>query len=291
MARSGPAELGVPVNISAWIEEARPTLKPPVGNRMMYNGRQFQVMIIGGPNQRDDFHVEAGEELFFQIEGDMVLDVMQEGKRVGLPIKEKEIFILPVMVPHSPQRFENTIGLVIERVRRPSERDTLRWYKKGTNKIEYQEVFYCSDLGTQIKECILRYFGMKDRGVIEGEFGFGDAEPTIHTAHPSPLSHALKNAKSGEVTKTSYDESEFSYYVLKGVTDEVLPGIVGGDAFLWQLEGISTIEGIDKSDGGKSAMKQGEVMLLPIDAEASFKVTSGDPESVLLLVVNSEVVA
>ena len=141
-SNTGPAPLGTPTNFKKWIDEARPSLLPPVGNRMMYNGSQFQVMIIGGPNQRDDFHVEKGEELFFQIEGDMVLDVMQDGKRVHLPIKEGEIFVLPVDVPHSPQRWENTIGLVIERVRRTgTEMDTLRWYEKGTNKIEYQADF------------------------------------------------------------------------------------------------------------------------------------------------------
>lgn len=282
---TGPAEAGLPVPLLAWVDEARPTLKPPVGNRMMYNGRQFQVMIIGGPNQRDDFHVEKGEELFFQIEGDMVLDVMQDGKRVGIPIKEKEIFILPVDVPHSPQRYENTIGLVIERVRRSTEKDTLRWYEKGTNKIEYQEIFYCADLGTQIKEAIMRYFGMKDAGKIEGEFGVADAEPSIHTPSPSPLSNAVDSAKSGATTSTSYDKSEFSYHVLKGVQGEVLPGVVGGDAFLWQLEGSSRIDG-----DSTITMNQGDVMLLPIDAEGSFKVSSGDAESVLLCILNSEVV-
>ena len=283
-SNTGPAPLGTPTNFKKWIDEARPSLLPPVGNRMMYNGSQFQVMIIGGPNQRDDFHVEKGEELFFQIEGDMVLDVMQDGKRVNLPIKEGEIFVLPVDVPHSPQRWENTIGLVIERVRRTgTEMDTLRWYEKGTNKIEYQEIFYCADLGTQIKECIIRYFGMKDAGKIEGEFGIADAEPKIHTPAPCSLQGNIDAAGTGAVTAHDY-KSEFSYHIVKGaVTDEKLPCVPGGETFLWQMKGCSTV--------GGASMAEGDVMLLPIAAtDDAPKVTAGGNDCVLLCVVNTEVV-
>lgn len=57
----------------------------------------------------------------------MVLEIIQHGKHFSVPIKEGEIFILPGGFPHSPQRTEGTIGLVIERQRHLHELDGLRW--------------------------------------------------------------------------------------------------------------------------------------------------------------------
>ncbi len=47
----------------------------------------------------------------------MVLKIVRDGKFEDMPIKEGEIFLLPPTMPHSPQRFENTVGLVIEQKR------------------------------------------------------------------------------------------------------------------------------------------------------------------------------
>ncbi len=117
-----------PLNLKAWIDEHRHLLKPPVGNKMVWHDSELLVMVVGGPNQRKDFHVEDGEEFFYQIEGDIVVRVMEDGKTRDIPIREGEIFLLPPGIPHSPQRPANTIGLVIERQRQEGERDHLRWY-------------------------------------------------------------------------------------------------------------------------------------------------------------------
>eukprot|EP01041_Mallomonas_annulata_P024704 gene24704-45545_t len=37
-------------------------------------------MIIGGPNARKDYHFNEGEELFYQLKGDMKLPIIQDGK-------------------------------------------------------------------------------------------------------------------------------------------------------------------------------------------------------------------
>ena len=105
----------LPYNLKAWIEENRRLLEPPVGNKMVWKDTEFLVMVVGGPNRRKDFHIEEGEEFFYQVEGDITLRVMEDGKPIDIPIREGEIFLLPPRVPHSPQRGENTVGLVIER--------------------------------------------------------------------------------------------------------------------------------------------------------------------------------
>ena len=117
-----------PINFKNWIEENRHLLKPPVGNKVVYENSDFMVMVVGGPNSRKDYHVDPVEEFFYQIEGDMVLKVMNDHNRVDIPIKEGEMFLLPKNIPHSPQRFKNTVGLVIEYKREEGALDSFQWY-------------------------------------------------------------------------------------------------------------------------------------------------------------------
>ncbi len=101
-----------PLNFKKWIDEHRHLLKPPVGNQLIWQDREFMVMVVGGPNARTDFHVNEGEEFFYQLEGDITLRIIEDGKPEDVPIREGEIFLLPPGVPHSPQRPAGTVGLV-----------------------------------------------------------------------------------------------------------------------------------------------------------------------------------
>ena len=102
--------------LQAWIDEHRHLLKPPVGNKCIVDG-DFIVMIVGGPNQRTDYHWDEGPEFFYQLEGEMVLKIQEDGMARDIPIKAGEMFYLPPRTPHSPQRLPDSIGLVIERKR------------------------------------------------------------------------------------------------------------------------------------------------------------------------------
>ena len=95
-----------PFNLHAWINENRHLLKPPVGNKQIYVGNDdFIVMVVGGPNGRKDYHWEDGEELFYQMEGDIQVKIINEkGEPETIDIREGEMFLLPPRVPHSPQR-------------------------------------------------------------------------------------------------------------------------------------------------------------------------------------------
>src|SRR6478609_10318086 len=118
-----------PFNLRKWINENRHLLKPPVGNQQIYKANEdFIVMVVGGPNSRKDFHYNRGEELFYQIEGDITVRIYEENKIKDISIKEGDLFLLPAKVPHSPQRKANTIGLVIERYRNSSEKDGFIWF-------------------------------------------------------------------------------------------------------------------------------------------------------------------
>src|SRR5262245_39397367 len=142
--------LMTPFNLGRWIDENRHLLRPPVGNRMVHNG-QFMVMVVGGPNQRSDFHVNPTEELFYQIEGDIVLRVREDGATRDIPIRQGELFLLPPGVPHSPQRPADTVGLVVEQRRPEAANDHMRWYCPKCGAVLHDAEFHCVDLGRQLK--------------------------------------------------------------------------------------------------------------------------------------------
>lgn len=119
-----------PFNFQRWIEENQQFLKPPVNNRQLFDTRtDMVVMIVGGPNQRVDFHDDPVEEFFYQIKGDMVLKIAEDGKISDIPIREGEVFLLPPHVRHSPQRpVPGSVGLVVEGTRRPEIKDGFEWF-------------------------------------------------------------------------------------------------------------------------------------------------------------------
>jgi 3-hydroxyanthranilate 3,4-dioxygenase len=114
------------INFQKWIDEHRHLLKPPVGNKKVFDSDEFIVMVVGGPNSRKDYHIDDGPEFFYQLEGEMLLKTQQGGKVVDIPIRAGEIYLLAPNVPHSPQRFANSVGLVVERKRQQEEYFTLR---------------------------------------------------------------------------------------------------------------------------------------------------------------------
>jgi 3-hydroxyanthranilate 3,4-dioxygenase len=147
-----------PLDFQRWIDENRHLLKPPVGNKCIYDG-DFIVMVVGGPNQRTDYHYDEGPEFFHQIEGEMVLKVIDDGVPTDISIRAGEIFYLPPKVPHSPQRMEGSIGLVIERKRLAHEQDGLMWFCPSCNNKLFEEYFHLVDIETQFGPVFDRFYG------------------------------------------------------------------------------------------------------------------------------------
>lgn len=145
-------------NFRRWIDEHRHLLKPPVGNKRVFRDSEFIIMVVGGPNARKDYHVDPGEEFFYQLEGDMLLKTVQDGRPVDVPIREGEILLLPAGVPHSPRRSANTVGLVIERERRPGERDGFQWYCERCGNLLYEEFIELTDIETQMPPLFDRFY-------------------------------------------------------------------------------------------------------------------------------------
>ncbi|MBN6148720.1 3-hydroxyanthranilate 3,4-dioxygenase [Xanthomonas sp. AmX2] len=148
--------LPAPLNLHAWIDEHRHLLKPPVGNKCVYAG-DFIVMVVGGPNARSDFHYDEGPEWFYQLEGEMVLKIQEDGAVREIPIRAGETFLLPPKMPHSPQRMPDSVGLVIERRRLPHENDGLLWFCESCNHLLYEEYFPLRDIETDFPPVFARF--------------------------------------------------------------------------------------------------------------------------------------
>ena len=152
-------EIQKPFNLTKWIEENRDLLKPPVGNKNLYvDSGDYIVMIVAGPNARKDYHYNETEELFYQLEGNIILKTQQNGKMVEIPINEGEMFLLPAKIPHSPIRSENSIGLVIERKREDHHKDGLLWYSDRENTLLYEEYFHLENIEKDFLPVFKRFY-------------------------------------------------------------------------------------------------------------------------------------
>lgn len=122
----------LPINLAKWIDDNRSELKPPMGFKMLWRNSETMAAVIGGPNQRTDYHDSPAEEFFFQLKGDMMLWILENGQSRDIEIREGEVFLLPPHVLHSPQRPPDS--LVVEKLRGPGVIEAFEWYceKCGT---------------------------------------------------------------------------------------------------------------------------------------------------------------
>lgn len=150
--------LAPPFNLQRWIDQHRDELRPPVGNKLLFQDGGFIIMAVGGPNARKDFHHDPYEEFFLQLQGDIVLRTIQDGRRQDVPIREGEVFLLPAEVPHSPQRPAGTVGLVVERRREPHEMDGFSWYCEHCGHRLYLERVSVSDIETQLPRIFAGFY-------------------------------------------------------------------------------------------------------------------------------------
>lgn len=149
-------------NFKKWIEENRHLLKPPVGNKCMVDG-DLIVMVVGGPNARKDYHFDEGAEFFYQVEGNMVVKIIEDGKPKDIHINEGDMFYLPPRVPHSPQRPAGTIGLVIERKRDDNEMDGFQWYCENCGNKLHEEFVKLENIVTQLPPIFERFWNDMDK--------------------------------------------------------------------------------------------------------------------------------
>jgi 3-hydroxyanthranilate 3,4-dioxygenase len=97
--------------------------------KSLYPDSQFEVVLVRGPNQRNDFHVNPYDELFLQLEGTIRVDTRELGTGLHRQLVHAgELYVVPAGVPHSPLRPADTWGLVVEIRREPGDVELVEWY-------------------------------------------------------------------------------------------------------------------------------------------------------------------
>ena len=116
-------------NFEQWVKENQAHLVPPVSNKLLHEGTGMIVMVVGGPNTRMDFHDDPVEEWFYQVKGDMILKIAEDGEIYDVPIREGEVFFLPSHTIHAPQRPQkDSVGIVVESPRMMGMKEGFIWY-------------------------------------------------------------------------------------------------------------------------------------------------------------------
>lgn len=152
-----------PFNLQEWIAKHKDKLKPPVCNQQLFEEGDFIIMVVGGPNSRKDYHDDAGPEFFHQLKGDMTLRVIEDGKSKDITIREGDVFLLPPHVHHSPQRYADTVGLVIERKRAPHEKDGFIWYCDKCHHTLYHEEVFVKNIVEDLPPVFKRFWDSAER--------------------------------------------------------------------------------------------------------------------------------
>lgn len=152
------------LNFTDWVAENGHLLTPPVANKEMFpGGSDFIVMVVGGPNARTDYHVDPYEEVFYQIEGTMHVDLMTPTGPQTVTIGPGEMWVLPRLVPHSPQRPEaGSVGLVFERVREEGTLEKFQWYCPACNALVHEVELQVRDISADLPRVFNEYYDNLD---------------------------------------------------------------------------------------------------------------------------------
>jgi 3-hydroxyanthranilate 3,4-dioxygenase len=152
-------------NFSRWIDEHAEFLRPPVANRMVFPAAEdLIVQVVGGPNRRTDYHDDPYEEFFYQLRGNIVLNVIEDGRPSEIPVKAGEIVLLPAHYRHSPQRPEpGSVGLVVERVRPPDVKDAFEWYCPGCWALVHRVEVNVKDIVADLPPLFEKFYASERR--------------------------------------------------------------------------------------------------------------------------------
>lgn len=138
-------------NFQQWIADHQDLLKPPVNNKLIWEDADLMVTVVGGPNERYDYHVDPVEEFFYQLKGNAFLRIMTENGPQEVHLKEGDIFLLPPFIRHSPQRpEEGSICLVIEPKRPEGEKDAFEWYCQSCHHLVHRAEVTLHNIATDL---------------------------------------------------------------------------------------------------------------------------------------------
>lgn len=148
------SQMLLPFGLQAWIDQNMPTALGAIGNKEVFKHSDFIFQIIKGPNARNDFHIDPWDEIFYQLHGHIFVHVIEEERERRIRIGEGELLLLPKNTYHSPRRPPGSVGLVLERPRRPDERDGIAWFCPSCSNRLHRVDFWCDDIEKGLRDVI-----------------------------------------------------------------------------------------------------------------------------------------
>jgi 3-hydroxyanthranilate 3,4-dioxygenase len=127
-------------NLRQWIEENRADWGQ---RRVIWQDSDFIAFVTRGPNRRKDFHINPGDEIFYQLEGDLNLHYLKDNRQELAVLQPGDILLLPRNTPHSPRRADGSWTYVVERQRGENEIDRFIWP--------------CENCGSKLHETAVRF--------------------------------------------------------------------------------------------------------------------------------------
>src|SRR6266513_2375510 len=147
-----------PLHLMKWIEENQGHFSGPVAHKEVFPESEFIYQIVRGPNARNDFHIDPGDEIFYQLKGDITVRCIDtDGKPRDITVRQGEAMLVRAGTPHCPIRPAGTWGLVVEGKRRPDELDALAWFCERCGATLHEERFACGDIERELKAIIERF--------------------------------------------------------------------------------------------------------------------------------------
>lgn len=135
-------------SLQKWIDENR-------GNwgqrRVIWQDSDFIAFVTRGPNRRKDFHINPGDEIFYQLEGELKLHYFNDGRPDLAVLKAGDLFLMPGRVPHSPRRAAGSWTFVVERRRSQAEIDRFIWPCENCGSKLYETDVRFDDPGDAVK--------------------------------------------------------------------------------------------------------------------------------------------
>lgn len=144
-----------PLDLARWIATNAAAFRPPVANKVVFPGSELIFMVVRGPNARNDFHINPGDEIFYQLEGTIAVDIRHDDGRIERRlVNAGEVMLVPGGTAHSPRRPRDTWGIVIERERLPGETDQIAWFCERCGNELRRAPFELSDIETELTPII-----------------------------------------------------------------------------------------------------------------------------------------
>jgi 3-hydroxyanthranilate 3,4-dioxygenase len=114
--------------------------------RILWQEPDTIAFVARGHEHRSEFHIDPSDEVMYMVKGDMDLHyITAEGERKVAVIREGEIIYCPAGTPHSPRFSPDSFVLVLERKRRPDERDRFLWFCERCNAKLYETARHVPD--------------------------------------------------------------------------------------------------------------------------------------------------